>query len=300
MSLYQKGLLLYNSKAGNADVQKNVGVVAAILADGVKELTIIKGQSPGDLESICTSRGEEIDILFVMGGDGTVHECINGLMHLKKRPIVSILPGGTCNDFARSLNVPMNIAEAALLAINERNKYIDIGYANGRYFTNFIGIGLITETSENINEEAKEWTGSLSYLMSAMKTIKEAEPFEYDLMVNKERIQGDAVMIVAMNGTHIGTNELPFESLELDDEQLNIFIVKKGGIAIFSEWVQRKTAMMQEMDNENMVIMKADEVSIDTSEQMKADTDGEIYLQTPLNVKVIPLALRFIIGENNG
>ncbi|MDI5788480.1 diacylglycerol kinase family protein [Bacillus licheniformis] len=37
--------------------------------------------------------------MFILGGDGTVHECINGISQLQTKPDIGILPGGTCNDF---------------------------------------------------------------------------------------------------------------------------------------------------------------------------------------------------------
>ncbi|PYZ92344.1 lipid kinase [Salipaludibacillus keqinensis] len=292
--MYQKGFLLYNDKAGQDDGQKNVGIAAGILSKKVEELTILKGKAPGDLEKICKEQGERADILFIMGGDGTVHECVNGLVDLNNPPIISILPGGTCNDFARSLNVPMTIAEASVFAVNGKQKKIDIGYMNDRSFSNFVGIGLITEASENIDQEAKERTGTLSYFMSAMRSMKETTPFKYKINLNDGEYEGDAVMIVAMNGAFIGTRALPFEDISLEDGKLNLFIVKEGGIAIFREWFQRKGLFGQENVSENVTVMKGDQILMETEQPMKADSDGEIYLETPLKIGVKAQHLSFI------
>lgn len=58
-----------------------------------------------------------MDIVIVLGGDGTVHECVNGLAPLDRRPILSILPAGTCNDFAQALMIPLNMKQAAELIL---------------------------------------------------------------------------------------------------------------------------------------------------------------------------------------
>ncbi|WP_280770238.1 diacylglycerol/lipid kinase family protein [Salipaludibacillus daqingensis] len=293
-NMYAKGMILYNSKAGQNDIQHDIGVAVGILSEKIEELTIVKGSKPGDLERISYERGEEVDILFVMGGDGTVHECVNGLARLTNSPLVAILPNGTCNDFARSLQLPLTVAEACVVALRRNKKIVDIGFVNGRVFTNFVGIGLITKVSENIDEGMKEVTGSLSYLLSALKSAKEADPFQYNLKTASEHLEGEAVMIVAMNGHYIGTTELPFEDMYLDDGKLNVFIVKEGGMSIFLEWLQRKNPFIQEVENENIVMMKTSTLKIQTDDKMLVDTDGEIYLKTPLNIGVSSKPLTFI------
>lgn len=296
--MYQKGMLLYNDKAGKADVQKNIGIAAGILSKGVAELTIVKGEKPGDLEKLCIERGEEPEILFIMGGDGTVHECVNGLAKLSDPPLVSILPSGTCNDFARSLHLPLTIAEAAAVALTGTNKEVDIGFVNDRFFTNFVGIGLITDASENIDQGIKEVTGSLSYLISALKTANEAESFHYELTTESNKLQGEAVMIVAMNGSFIGTTELPFEDLLIDDGKLTVFIVKDGGKSIFLDWIQHKSPFNPNVENDNIVMKKFDKLKIQTDVEMNADTDGEIYLHTPLNIGMKNSQMTFVANFN--
>lgn len=54
---------------------------------------------------------------------------------------------------------------------------LDIGKVNDRVFTNFFGIGLITDTSENINSELKGTLGRLSYFISTLQTVRTTEPF---------------------------------------------------------------------------------------------------------------------------
>ncbi|WP_054637253.1 acylglycerol kinase family protein [Thalassobacillus sp. C254] len=51
----------------------------------------------------------EVELILIYGGDGTVHECLNGLKEINPSPVIGVLPGGTANDFSRSLNVPQNI-----------------------------------------------------------------------------------------------------------------------------------------------------------------------------------------------
>ncbi|MDO7485700.1 diacylglycerol kinase family protein [Peribacillus frigoritolerans] len=62
--------------------------------------------------------GEEMEVVFVLGGDGTVHEFVNGLSPLWRRPLFGNLPGGTSNDFSRTLKIPQNVRQAAQALVN--------------------------------------------------------------------------------------------------------------------------------------------------------------------------------------
>ncbi|UTR13917.1 diacylglycerol kinase family lipid kinase [Salipaludibacillus sp. LMS25] len=283
--MFKKALLLCNEKAGQGDVQKNIGVVAGILTEKVDNLTIRKGKMAGDLEKICQKLDSEIELLLIMGGDGTVHECMNGLYELAFPPVIAIIPTGTCNDFSRALSLPLTVAEAATVAINGQKQRIDTGRVNDRTFTNFAGTGLIVDTSENINEDTKALTGPLSYLISAVKTAGDPRSFHYEIVIDGEAMKGEAVLIAAVNGRFIGTYELPFSHLSVQDGLLNVFIVKDGGLTVFKEWIQRK-AFDVLPDDTTVITKTAKTITLKTAETEKVDTDGDVYLQTPVEISI--------------
>lgn len=297
--MYSKALLVYNEKAGKDDTRNNVGIAAGILSANINELTILKGAFPGDLEKICLERGEDFELVIIMGGDGTVHECVNGLALLSNSPKIAILPSGTCNDFARSLNLSMTLSEACIDALYGEDKKIDIGKANDRYFTNFAGIGLIAETSENIDDNIKEKFGTLSYFISALKTMKETSSFRYQVRTDNGIHEGEAVMIIVMNGRFIGTRELPYEHIQTHDHKLNLLIIKEAGLPLFREWLQSKSFLIREEQDTGIIQEEIENVVLEASEIKKVDTDGEIYLNTPLEISVIGELLNFKTGTED-
>ena len=87
---------------------------------------------------------EGYDLVVAAGGDGTVHEVLNGLMRHPgaTRPALGLLPTGSGNDTRRTLGVPTDLAQAALeLATGERRRF-DVGVCNGIYFNNSFAAGL--------------------------------------------------------------------------------------------------------------------------------------------------------------
>lgn len=292
----QKALLIHNEAAGSA--MSMVGGAVSALAPVIPELVIMKTQGAGDGEKICRERGEDVDAVFILGGDGTVHECINGLAQLHHPPVVGILPGGTCNDFARTLGIPINVPEAAEALIHGDAVSLDLGMANDRVFTNFFGVGIITETSENIDPTLKGSLGKLSYFISTLQTIRAAEPFRYQLKTESIQIEDEAVMIYVSNGRSLGTSTLPFAKDSLTDGQFDVLIIRQAGIPLLRELLARKPEGRWEPHNDSLKYFKASHIHLQTEGEMPADTDGEVYLSAPAEIKVLERRLKFLMPKN--
>ncbi|WIV19031.1 YegS/Rv2252/BmrU family lipid kinase [Paenibacillus polygoni] len=290
-----KALLIHNDAAGSA-AGGLVSSAVAVLAPAIKELDIIQTSGPGDGEKICLERGSEVDAVFILGGDGTVHECINGLTQLIHPPVVGVLPGGTCNDFVRSLGMPVDVTQSARMMLEGRTINIDLGYANGRVFTNFFGVGLITETSENIDPNLKGSLGKLSYFISTLQTIRSAVPFAFEMEADGKLIQDEAVMIYIANGRSLGSSALPFAPDALIDGQFDILIIRQTGLPLLRELLARKPEGEWQPKNDSILYYKARNIKLRTDEKKQADTDGEVYLSTPAQISVLDHKLTFLVG----
>lgn len=232
--------------------------------------------------------GEEMDVVFVLGGDGTVHECVNGLSPLQRRPLFGILPGGTCNDFSRTLKIPQKVRQAAEALVNGKVRPIDIGKSNNDYFSNFWGVGLISDASNNIDEQEKSRFGKIGYLLSAVRTIGENAPFSYKLEYDGNFIEGEAVMILVLNGCFIGTNLLPFPMISPDDGLFGVAILENASLGAFLEIIAMKRSWTENMSSDSGVTyLQAGTLTIESKRPLDVDMDGENYRQTPSRIKVL-------------
>ncbi|NGZ76238.1 diacylglycerol/lipid kinase family protein [Saccharibacillus alkalitolerans] len=292
---WEKAMLVYNRKAGKEKAGQ-LGEAVEALAGEVGELTLAQTVEPGDGEKICRERGGDYDLLLLLGGDGTVHECINGAAAAARAPEIAVLPGGTCNDFARTLQLPMQVGRAAEEVLAGRVLDTDVGTINGRIFTNFVGIGLITETSENIDSEQKERMGKLSYFLSTLRTLRQAEPFGFRLTHDEGVVDSEAVMILAANGRSLGTAKLPFAGDGLHDGMLDVLIVREAGLSL--AWQVLNGGDLTDYRESGGVIeyIRTSSLRIETDEPKRIDSDGEVYLQTPAEISVLPAKLRFFYG----
>lgn len=292
---WDKGMLIYNNNAGKGKTEKNLADCLMILAPNVKEFLLLQTTKPGDAAEFCRTRGEEMDVVFVLGGDGTVHECINGLSGLSKRPLLGILPAGTCNDFSRMMNIPQTVKKAAEYMLNGETTAIDVGKASDHYFLNFWGIGLITETSNNIDAAEKNTLGRISYFLSAFRTINESESFSFELEYDDGILTEEAIMILVMNGKYIGTSQVPLPYIEADDGLLDVVIVKNSTLALFKEILNvPKTLEEGGGRDSDLIYFQTKQLTIRTSEAMDIDTDGEIYLKTPAEITLLKQHIKML------
>ena len=292
---WKKGMLIYNECAGNNKVEKALEQCLPILTPQIDEFLILQTKEKGDAGKFCTEHGEDMDVVFVLGGDGTVHECVNGLSPLERRPLLGILPGGTCNDFSRSLEIPQNIRRAAETIVNGKVRMIDVGKADDHYLLNFWGIGLIADTSNNIDEQEKSKFGKIGYFLSAIRTIGDQEPFPFRLEYDETCVEGKAVMILVLNGNFIGTNSMPFSLVQPDDGLFDIVIVKESSLSVFREILAMKSSLTESASSESGVMyVQARKLKVETELPLEVDMDGEIYNQTPTQIEVLKHHLAFL------
>ncbi|WP_340372607.1 YegS/Rv2252/BmrU family lipid kinase [Peribacillus sp. FSL E2-0218] len=286
---WKKGMLIYNENAGNHKLARNLEGCLPVIAPQIDEFLIMKTKEKGDAHRFCLEYGEEMDVVFVLGGDGTVHECVNGLSPLAKRPLFGVLPGGTCNDFSRTLNIPQNVRQAAEALVNGKVRPIDIGVANDVYFSNFWGIGLVSETSNNIDDQEKNRFGKIGYLLSAIRTIGDNDGFQFKVEFDGKQMEGEALMILVMNGSFIGTNVLPFPMLNPDDGKLGVAILENANFSTFLELITMKREWSENLgSNSGVTYVQGSNLTIETKTPLDVDMDGENYSsQTPAGIKVL-------------
>ncbi|TFD98305.1 diacylglycerol kinase family protein [Jeotgalibacillus sp. R-1-5s-1] len=296
--MYQKAMLIYKGSAGEKEIEKLISQTAGVLAASIPALSLYQTQKPGDAERFCRQHGEEVDLVVIMGGDGTVHECVNGLAPLDKRPVIGIIPAGTCNDFARSLNIPLNIKRAAELIVHGgTEKPVDLVESNGRYFSNFWGTGLIAEASQNINDDSKNVFGRISYYVSAIKSLSGQEDFHYQLEVDQKVVEGEAVMLLVMNGKSIGATEFPLASIDLHDGLMDLLILKESGFPLFKEILAAKAMVDWDTSNSDILHYQCKELTVSLGKSQVIDMDGEHYEGQNHHLVVEKDCLRIVVPE---
>lgn len=294
---FDKVLLLVNPHASQNQMKEELEQILTRLLHGMGTLKVIETKRPGDGVRAINEQASSVDLLIAAGGDGTVYECVNALSRLEKRPVFGILPRGTCNDFSRTLRIPPAPDEAVETLLEGRVEAIDVGKHGDHYFLNFWGIGLITQVSEQIDSEVKKQFGRIAYYLSAIKTFQNQQPFDVEVIADGVHYQGEAVMVLVGNGSHVGGLEAYFPQSRVNDGRLDVLIFKKFTLptvtsltyALFTE---------EKPEAEDLLSFQTSWLEVRTKPRLKVDCDGEKKTFTPTRLQVLPSYLNMLVGPD--
>ena len=109
----RKLLMIVNPRAGKSKSHGPLFDAAAALSQAGYLLSIHVTSAPGDAAETARREGGRYDLVVAVGGDGTLNEVVSGLVQLRRPPLLGYLPQGSTNDFAASLRISGDPAEAA-------------------------------------------------------------------------------------------------------------------------------------------------------------------------------------------
>lgn len=296
---YNHGVLFYHEHSGIKDIYRGLGDVTAALTTFCKRLSIQLSENEGDIIEYCKhikskSYNDDVDIVFILGGDGTVNELINGVMHNNLDIPIGIIPGGTFNDFVKTLNLSPRHKMASQQLIEAELQPYDVMKINDQYALNFVGLGLIVQNAENVQNGNKDVFGKLSYVGSTVKTLLNPEYFNYKIVTDNQEISGETSMLVVANGPFIGGSRIPLTDLSPSDGYLNSFIFKEQNTRVLNDIFRQRDSMNWNHMTEGIEHLLAKKITITTDPSVKVDIDGEIALETPLNIEIIPNAVQIL------
>lgn len=261
---------------------------------------------PGHAIEIARQAGEQgYDLVVALGGDGTVHEVINGLMQVPKetRPALGIVPLGSGNDFAHILGIPANSGEALLSAVNGQPHPLDIGSVcdeNDRleYFNNTIGMGF----DSVVNMYTRKITfihGFPMYFFALMRTIfRNFDPIDLHVETDQETWDLRSLMLALGNGPREGGGFIITPDAKLDDGLLNYVTIKKISRLMMLRLVPE--FMKGTHGRFKQVRMGTCRRMIVTSQQrLYIHCDGEIYAGfgtdiRKLTIQILPNSIRYL------
>jgi diacylglycerol kinase (ATP) len=292
----KKAMIIANPNAGSSRYFKdNLPEIESILRNRFTELEILWTEKAGDGAAWVRGNAHSWDVVITSGGDGTVHEIGGALAAIEEnRPVFGILPGGTCNDFARALGMDLDpVAAAKQLAVSSMSP-VDVGFADGRYFLNFWGVGLITQTSASISPDLKKGVGRFSYYLSALQQIT-TQPSKFRLRVKSDAYEfdNDAVMLLASNGPFTGGIRAFSPDSRVDNGVLDVLIVEALNINSIAALVETKLTGTAP-DTEGLHYFQTDRLTVICDPDQEIDCDGEIGKQTPSDIQLLPGRLNVI------
>ncbi|MET3684077.1 YegS/Rv2252/BmrU family lipid kinase [Alkalibacillus flavidus] len=294
---YRHALFLFNGNKDGAEREAMLRQIMPALSAHVKEISLIQTLAEDELKEQCR-QVHHYDLLILYGGDGTLHTAVNELAETDNVPPILLLPGGTCNDFSRTLGLPQNLKKFGALLDNHTIQDFDIVKINDHYYTNFAGMGLITDASEGIDEELKESFGTLSYFISAIQSFQEGDTKRFYVTSEDGDYEIDAAMLLVMNGYFIGTHHFPIDDISVNDSLLDVIVVEESNMNTIKEWLSLKNVFSRSKQIEQIRHFQTRAINVQSDQSLEVDTDGETYITTPARISVGETKLRFIVQKD--
>lgn len=185
---------------------------------------------PGHARELARAAAAQgIDVVIVMGGDGTINEVVNGLVSSgpPHTPRLGIVPAGSSNDFSKSLGIPQGLEDACRAILKGRSREIDVGQAGPHYFCSASCLGYFAQVAAR-SLEMKRWRGSLRYIVPAFGVIRKmAEGWEMSVKIEDRVWHGSYAVLLVGNAPRFGgLTMLP--QARPDDGVLDGLLVEMG------------------------------------------------------------------------
>jgi diacylglycerol kinase (ATP) len=254
----------------------------------IGEVQLVRPEQPKDLPAAIRDRADAIRRIVLGGGDGTVNLALDALIEAGLP--FGLLPLGTANDLARSLDIPEDLEEAANIIVRGDTRRIDVARANDVSFVNAIGMGLGPQMTREMDAETKSRFGVLAYLIGIVRAFRRQRDFAARIESDRGRHEGRYLQVTVANGIHYGGGMTVADDARIDDGLLDVLLVRRQ-----SRWQLLANALRfklgQTRNADTMTHWRCGELSIETESELEVTADGEFLTCTPVDCEVIPGAL---------
>jgi diacylglycerol kinase (ATP) len=266
---------------------------------GVEEVDVhrVDGgtQLPG---ALAEAVGAEPDLVVVGGGDGTVGCAAAMLAHT--RATLGVLPLGTANDFARTLEIPSALPAAVDTLLSGKVVDIDLGRVNGSVFLNVASLGLSVGVTRRLTPRLKRRLGQLAYPAATLAAYRHHRPFAARLELGDGSVlELDDLMQVAVgNGRHYGGGLTVSPSASIDDHLLDVYAIEKGRLRDHVS-VARLLRSGHLIEHERVHHLTTRSLRVVTDEPLDVNLDGELAATTPAAFEVDRNALHVVVPQHS-
>ncbi len=238
----RRAIMILNPHAGRGRARKLARPLPDIARDMGWEVELWETEHAGhEVDLAARARGQGWPVVIAVGGDGTVHGVVNGMLAAGPTDtVLAHVPIGTGNDFAKTVGLdkashPERNLRAVLAGVV---RHLDLGKVLGEYFVNGFGMGFAAEVVKN-TFEFKRLRGFALYLASVIRTFFQFRAPLLAISAAEHCEDGRLLMAeIAIGKTAGGGFRLTPEA-DPTDGLLDVFIVREVGTLTFIRCLHR-------------------------------------------------------------
>lgn len=222
------------------------------------------------------------DMMILGGGDGTISGLVDHLVG--KDVALGVLPLGTANSFARTLEIPLDLEGAMGVIGGGHFRKIDLGMIDGDYFANCAAMGLSPLIAATVPNQLKRVLGRVGYLIWAAWKFIRFKPFTLIVDDGTETKRLRVVEVRISNGPYHGGTEL-VDDAAVDSGEIVVQAVT-GHLKRRLLWNWIASAFRLEARKETVENFYGRSLKISTEPPLAISIDGEVLAKTPVTAKV--------------
>jgi diacylglycerol kinase (ATP) len=245
------------------------------------------------------------ELLVVVGGDGALHEVVDGIVG--RNVEVAVLMRGTGMDFARTYGIPTRAEDAFAVALHGDTRTIDVGRVTYRawgggdvveHLVNVGSIGMSADTARRANTRSKALGGKPTFFLTLVESFLRWRNVEMQVRVGDDERVGKMTSVVVANGQYHGGSMWLAPEAQPDDGLLDVVVIGDITKADFVRSVGR-IYRGTHLTHPKIELLRGRTVEIDGQQRIPIELDGEQPGTTPARFDVVPLALRLRVPRTS-
>jgi len=281
----RRALFLVNPKASRAETGLDA-VIKTLIEGGIEPVRPLND----DVDTLIRRHAAAVECVIIGGGDGTLNRAAPALMETGLP--LGILPLGTANDLARTLELPTDPVDAAKVIVDGRMRAIDLGEVNGRPFFNVASLGMSVELAKSLDGDTKKRWGRFGYALAALRLLRRLERFSVEIRNDDGQVvRAKTIQVAVGNGRFYGGGMTIAEDAAPDDGRLDVYSIEVDHwLWLALMYPSFRAGRHGRWDEVNAFRCRS--VEIRTRRPRDINTDGEVTTQTPATFRVLPKAVR--------
>ncbi len=292
-----RAVLIVNPTAGRGHAGKQIRDIETRLRQyGLSDIVWRHTTARGHACTLAREAAQAgVPLVVAVGGDGTLHEVVNGLLGTSST--LGLIPFGTGNDFARALGLHGDLDTACRAVAQGDTRRVDIGTVLGRgmdsprHFLVICGTGYVAQTARTVNAGIRYLSGAAAYVLGAILTLRTFRPFQLTLSLDSGAAQVSSAMFVSVCNTETTGGGMKIApGAQPDDGLLDICLVQS---------VPKTTLLYQltqvfagkHVGHPAVSMLRASRVTLDADPPQPLLIDGEVIGTTPATVTLARHAL---------
>jgi YegS/Rv2252/BmrU family lipid kinase len=258
---------------------------------------------PGHAETLAArARREGFDRVVAVGGDGTLLEVVNGLWWEPRGPLpsVGVVPFGTGCDYVRSFDLGPTLRDQVMSALGEATLRVSVGLfrlqgldgqPRQRVFVNVLGLGFDARVIAGFRQQRRRLPGKAAYFLSGAKELGRLTHHRITGSLNGRPLKTDAAVVVLGLGRYFGGGMMitPGASPQADHFQV-VLAQKLTRLELVTIFPRLYTG--KHLDHPRVTADYAGHITIKADPPAYVEAEGELEGLTPIEVAIIPRALR--------